>query len=352
MEQKTKQRITGAIILVAVLAIFLPILFHNSRPEPTNPNATTGPTRVEVQLPQTANTNNNTNNNVPNDNNVTDNSNQVSSVSNVNSLNATPQNAAIIPNQNTADTTNSGSAAKNTSNQNSSQPAASNQEPMNVANSALAQTSSPITQTAQQALAISSANSGVQQPATNPQATTNNQIAPQTNSMTAQTSQDNSATMQSEAPAQTNAMQSNNVVNTNNAVNTQQNNNTVNNAAPNNQVSAQPAQPAQPVNSANAASTQNATTKVANNVQTQLNRANEWVIQLASFSDSANASRLAVKLQKLGFPVYSRATRSAKGLKMTQIFVGPEAELHKLKKIQQQINSKLHLAGVIRRAAA
>ena len=32
METKTKQRVIGGVVLVAVLAIFLPLLFHNSRP--------------------------------------------------------------------------------------------------------------------------------------------------------------------------------------------------------------------------------------------------------------------------------------------------------------------------------
>jgi len=53
MEAKNKQRIIGGLVLLALVAIFLPLLFHNSRPSTRlqlSGQVPTAPTKPEVQL--------------------------------------------------------------------------------------------------------------------------------------------------------------------------------------------------------------------------------------------------------------------------------------------------------------
>ena len=62
-----------------------------------------------------------------------------------------------------------------------------------------------------------------------------------------------------------------------------------------------------------------------------------WVIQLATFGNESNASRLINKLRKLGYDAYSRDVRLASGKLLVRVFVGPEINKTTLQQTQQQV---------------
>lgn len=76
-----------------------------------------------------------------------------------------------------------------------------------------------------------------------------------------------------------------------------------------------------------------------------------WVVQLASFGDKHNASRLVGRLQKQGMDAYTRATYSG-GHEITRVFVGPEIKRGNIFKVAHRLSRQFHLYGVIKRYVA
>ena len=76
-----------------------------------------------------------------------------------------------------------------------------------------------------------------------------------------------------------------------------------------------------------------------------------WVIQVASFSKQVNAARLVKKLRAQGLDVYTRHSQ-VDGLIITRVYVGPEINQNKIKKIQRQLRQQFQLKAVIKRYSA
>lgn len=76
-----------------------------------------------------------------------------------------------------------------------------------------------------------------------------------------------------------------------------------------------------------------------------------WVIQVASFSRQVNAARLVKKLRAQGLDVYTRHSQ-VDGLMITRVYVGPEINQNKIKKIQRQLRQQFQLKAVIKRYSA
>lgn len=76
-----------------------------------------------------------------------------------------------------------------------------------------------------------------------------------------------------------------------------------------------------------------------------------WVIQVASFSKQVNAARLVKKLRAQGLDVYTRHSQ-VDGLMITRVYVGPEINQNKIKKIQRQLRQQFQLKAVIKRYSA
>ena len=75
--------------------------------------------------------------------------------------------------------------------------------------------------------------------------------------------------------------------------------------------------------------------------------AHAWVIQLASFSDPANAKILQENLRKQGFAAYMQTAKNSKGITITRVLVGPEVSLKRAKKVLTKLEKKNHLKGQI-----
>lgn len=71
-----------------------------------------------------------------------------------------------------------------------------------------------------------------------------------------------------------------------------------------------------------------------------------WVLQVGSFSQSANALALRDKLRKSGFTAFVEKYRDA-GNTSYRVRVGPELKRETIEKQQEQIEAKLKLKGII-----
>ncbi|MFT5575498.1 MAG: DedD protein [Bermanella sp.] len=75
--------------------------------------------------------------------------------------------------------------------------------------------------------------------------------------------------------------------------------------------------------------------------------ANAWVIQVASFSSSANAETLKQRLQSQGYKAYVRAAPTASGAMLQRVFVGPELKETTALQIKAEIESSFKLKALI-----
>lgn len=75
--------------------------------------------------------------------------------------------------------------------------------------------------------------------------------------------------------------------------------------------------------------------------------ANAWVIQVASFSSSANAEKLKQRLQAKGYKAYVRAAPTASGKQLQRVFVGPELKEAAALRIKADIESTFKLKALI-----
>lgn len=68
-----------------------------------------------------------------------------------------------------------------------------------------------------------------------------------------------------------------------------------------------------------------------------------WVVQLASFSNERNAQQLLHKLRSQGFDAYQRQSG-----RFIKVFVGPQISQDKIHALQEQLQHKLGLKGIVR----
>jgi DedD protein len=71
-----------------------------------------------------------------------------------------------------------------------------------------------------------------------------------------------------------------------------------------------------------------------------------WVLQVASFSQQANADELTEALIKLGYKAYSRTVKTAEG-PSTRVYVGPRFTKASFKKDQQAIDKAFSLKSML-----
>ncbi len=88
------------------------------------------------------------------------------------------------------------------------------------------------------------------------------------------------------------------------------------------------------------------TSRSTNPVATSMPKA--WVVQIASFSDRSNATRLMKKLRAKGFDTYIRTGALKTGKSVSRVYVGPEIQRVKIKRIQRKLKREFKLNGIIR----
>lgn len=92
------------------------------------------------------------------------------------------------------------------------------------------------------------------------------------------------------------------------------------------------------------------TTKQSHPIMINLNHVPKaWVVQLGTFSNQNNATRLLAKLQLNGFDAYSRRLTMKNGKSLVRVFVGPQISLSKAKAIKAKLLNQFKLSGVVRR---
>ncbi|TDO96810.1 SPOR domain-containing protein [Marinomonas balearica] len=73
-----------------------------------------------------------------------------------------------------------------------------------------------------------------------------------------------------------------------------------------------------------------------------LKPAARWTVQIATFKNSANASRLVNKLKSAGYPAYRVTTQS-----LHKVFVGPEIKRNSSEKSRNDIEKEFLLKGIV-----
>lgn len=71
-----------------------------------------------------------------------------------------------------------------------------------------------------------------------------------------------------------------------------------------------------------------------------------WVVQLATFKEGANADSLVKKLQKDGYPAYSRPMQNTQGT-YTLVLVGPKVGRAEADSLKVDLKTKYRLQGVV-----
>ena len=72
-----------------------------------------------------------------------------------------------------------------------------------------------------------------------------------------------------------------------------------------------------------------------------------WTLQLATFSDKANAKRLEKDLKNEGFSAYTQQFRGKSGGDLFRVFVGPEARTEDLLKVKSDIDKKYKISSLL-----
>lgn len=96
----------------------------------------------------------------------------------------------------------------------------------------------------------------------------------------------------------------------------------------------------------------NARDSVVNKVSLQSEMATipeAWVVQVASFSDADLASHLQDVLRTMGLDAFSSKVTNNQKVMVVRVFVGPFIDKVKAQQLQQQLESKIHLKGVIKK---
>lgn len=85
----------------------------------------------------------------------------------------------------------------------------------------------------------------------------------------------------------------------------------------------------------------------ASTVQNQPAPALAWSLQLASFSQSANADRMVAQLRDEGYNVWQREQATRTGGSLFQVFVGPFADEPQARQAQQALAELLSLEPLV-----
>lgn len=73
-----------------------------------------------------------------------------------------------------------------------------------------------------------------------------------------------------------------------------------------------------------------------------------WVIQMGSFKDKTNATRLADKLRTAGFKAFTHEVTSAKtGKVSTRVYIGPEDQQASAQQLSSKVEQDLNLHGIV-----
>jgi DedD protein len=73
-----------------------------------------------------------------------------------------------------------------------------------------------------------------------------------------------------------------------------------------------------------------------------------WAVQLGSFGDPENATRLQARLREAGFRAYTEQVE-AQGRTLQRVRVGPEPSRADAERLQAEIAARLGIEGIIRR---
>ena len=71
-----------------------------------------------------------------------------------------------------------------------------------------------------------------------------------------------------------------------------------------------------------------------------------WVLQVASFRDSAHAKDLTVKLISAGYTAFSRQSQHKNG-PLVRVYIGPKLDKEALVKIQEEVNKKYQVESLL-----
>lgn len=77
-----------------------------------------------------------------------------------------------------------------------------------------------------------------------------------------------------------------------------------------------------------------------------------WVLQLATFSNRHNAELLAKKLRAKGFDAYVSSSKGKNNSHLMRVLVGPDIQLTRIKQIQRRLKTEFGLNGIIRKYEA
>jgi len=83
-------------------------------------------------------------------------------------------------------------------------------------------------------------------------------------------------------------------------------------------------------------------------LQSAVSTPQAWVVQLGSFSQVHNATKLVKTLRKRGFDAYTRVGY-VKQRRITCVFVGPEIHHSTIEKISARLYHDLHIKGFVRK---
>lgn len=288
MEEKTKQRFIGVIVIIGALFIILPFLFHNSRPSlQTNLSANAPNSNVTVALPTAATSSAN-----------------ITTTANTNVID---NNSASAIQTQPSNTTNNNIATQNKSTDaNAASTTAQTQTSNNIATTTTPQATDMTTQAA---------------PTTSTPATTSDSLAPASpNALT--TGNANEGPTQ---PTQTIPATQNTVTSTT--------------TLPNKSATA----PTKHVIKKHVAIKKQEITRLPINTS-----ASAWEIQVAVFSDKSNAEKMIAKLRAHHFEAYSRRV-VVNRRHYIAIFVGPEINFARAEILQKDLRRDFRLSGEIKK---
>lgn len=72
-----------------------------------------------------------------------------------------------------------------------------------------------------------------------------------------------------------------------------------------------------------------------------------WSVQVASFSESAKAARLRDRLREEGFSTYVNEVILSDGTLFTQVLVGPETDMDRVRARKEEIKTRIGMQGLV-----
>lgn len=72
-----------------------------------------------------------------------------------------------------------------------------------------------------------------------------------------------------------------------------------------------------------------------------------WVVQMGSFKDKSNATRMAQQLKTSGFKVFTREVKSSSGNVRTRVYIGPEFKQASAQQLSTKIQRQTKLQGYV-----